>query len=101
MSSSNCRNMVLIACLAGTCVAYGQRLSYGVKGGVATVEPNSEGIDESKRYIVGGTIEFRLWRGFAVEGDFLYRRTGLKFDAHYSPGLIPFGSDGTLVATFD
>ena len=93
--------MVLIACLAGTCVAYGQRLSYGVKGGVATVEPNSEGIDESKRYIVGGTIEFRLWRGFAVEGDFLYRRTGLKFDAHYPPGLIPFGSDGTLVATFD
>ena len=89
MSSSNCRNIVLLACLTGTCVAYGQRLSYGVKGGVSTFEPASESNDESKHYIVGATIEFQLWHGFAVEGDFLYRRTGFKFDANYLPSLIP------------
>ena len=102
MSSSNCRNIVLIACLAGTCVAYGQQFSYGVKGGIATVEPNPDGIDESKRYVVGATIEFRLWRGFAVEGDFLYRRTGLRFNAGYLLGLVPFGDGGnTLVSSSD
>jgi hypothetical protein len=91
-----------MACLGGTCVAYGQRFSYGVKGGIATIEPNSESIDESKRYIAGATIEFRLWQGFAVEGDFLYRRTGFKFDTNYPPGLLPFGNDGTtLISSSD
>jgi hypothetical protein len=98
MSSSNCRNIVLIACLAGTCVAYGQRFSYGVKGGVSTFEPEPNGNDESKHYIVGATIEFRLWHGFAVEGDFLYRRTGFKFDVNYLPSLISYGNDTTLVS---
>src|SRR5260370_15842552 len=44
-------------------------------------------------------IEFRLWHGFAVEGDFLYRRTGFKFGFNSTPGLIPFGSDSTLVSS--
>jgi Outer membrane protein beta-barrel domain len=88
MSSSNCRNIVLIVCLAGTSVAYGQRFSYGVKGGVSTIEPNPDYNDESKRYIVGATIEFQLWRGFAVEGDFLYRRNGIRSNVIYIPGLL-------------
>ena len=54
-----------------------------------------------KPYIVGATVEFRLWHGFAVEGDFLYRRTGFKFDANYPPTLISFGNDSTLVSTAD
>jgi hypothetical protein len=52
------------------------------------VEPNPDSLDESRRYIVGATIEFRLWRGFAVEGDFLYRRNGSKFDVNYTPGIL-------------
>ena len=95
MSSSNCRNIVLLACLTGTCVAYGQRLSYGVKGGVSTLDPESYN-DESKRYIVGATIEYRLWHGFAVEGDFLYRRNGLRFDASFTG--IPSNGDSSLVS---
>src|SRR6266436_10037304 len=97
MSSSSCRNILLIACLSGTCVAYGQRFTYGVKGGVSTIEPNSFSEDESRRYIVGATIEFRLWHGFAVEGDFLYRRNGLRFDRSYTPA-IPSNGDSSLIS---
>src|SRR5260370_36762600 len=100
MSSSSCRTIVLRVCLTGTCVAYGQRLSYGVKGGVSTFEPESESNDESKHYIVGATIEFQLWHGFAVEGDFLYRRNGFKANFNYGPG-VPFGNDSTLVSISD
>jgi len=42
-------------------------------------------------------MEFRLWRGFAVEGDFLYRRLGSNFDVNNLPGLSPFGNDGGVV----
>jgi hypothetical protein len=64
--------------LAGTCVAYGQRISYGVEGGVSTIEPTQQNPDESRRYVVGATIEVSLWRGLAVEADFLYRHNGFS-----------------------
>jgi len=83
-------------CFVGTSVAYGQRFSYGVKGGVSTIEPDTYN-DESKRYIVGATVEYRLWRGFAVEGDFLYRRNGVRFDASFTP-VIPSNGDSALVS---
>jgi hypothetical protein len=35
-----------------------------------------ESINESKLHIVGTTIEYHFFRGFAVEGDFLYRHAG-------------------------
>jgi Outer membrane protein beta-barrel domain len=102
MSYPSCRNIILVACLAGTCVAYGQRLSYGVVGGVSTIEPEPESINESKRYIVGATVEFRIWNGFAVEGEFLYRRDGSKFDAIYGPSLgVLFNNDSTLLSVAD
>jgi len=96
MSSSTCRNLIFIVCFVGTSVAYGQRFSYGVKGGVSTIEPDTYN-DESKRYIVGATVEYRLWRGFAVEGDFLYRRNGVRFDASFTPA-IPSNGDSALVS---
>ena len=78
MSLTTCRNTVLLVYLAGTCVAYGQRISYGVEGGVSTLEPTQQRPDESRRYVVGATIEVNLWRGFAVEADFLYRHNGFS-----------------------
>jgi hypothetical protein len=33
-----------------------------------------------------------------VEGDFLYRHSGFKFDANYGSGF-PYGNDGTLLAS--
>src|SRR5712671_6809825 len=74
------RSLVL-AFMIGTCVSYGQRLSYGAKGGVSATEPTRApspfSNDESRRYVAGAAIEYRVWGGFAVESDFLYRRNGL------------------------
>jgi len=83
MPFATCRNTVVLACLAGTCVAYGQRFSYGVKGGVSVTDPDRINPDESKRYVIGGTVEYRLWGGFAAEADFLYRRNGYSFAYSY------------------
>src|SRR5436190_5859676 len=52
-----------------------QLVSVGVKGGVSITEPGRYN-DESKRYIVGPSVEFRLPFRFAAEIDALYMRTG-------------------------
>ncbi len=72
-------------------------MSYGVKGGVSTIEPNPDSLDESRRYIVGATVEFRLWHGFAVEGDFLYRHNGFGSKFTYAQ-LVPSNGDSTLIS---
>src|SRR5437763_469064 len=87
MPFSTCRNTVLLACLAGTCVAYGQRFSFGVKGGVSLNDPSRINPDESKRYVLGGTVEMQLWRGFTAEVDFLYRCNGSSSSYTYNPFL--------------
>jgi hypothetical protein len=98
------RNAILLACLAGTSVGYGQRLSYGLKAGGAITESGLFRADESKRYVVGGTIEVSLGRGFAAEADVLYRRNGFTTQFSYGPSLIPAGpglfpDDSTLTIT--
>jgi hypothetical protein len=97
MSLINCRNAVLLAYLAGTCVAYGQRISYGVEGGVSTLEPTQLRSDESRRYVVGATIEVSLWRGFAVGADFLYRHNGFSDRFIFGAGILA-GSDQSQVS---
>jgi len=76
MSFLSCRKAVVFACLAGTSVAWGQRLSWGVEGGAVLTEPTRLREEESKRYVVGGTVEYQVWRGFTAEADFLYRHYG-------------------------
>ena len=39
-------------------------------------EPVRYGEKESKRYIIGGNLEYSLFGGFSVEAGFLYRRNG-------------------------
>jgi hypothetical protein len=97
MSLTTCRNAVLLVYLTGTCVAYGQRISYGVEGGVSTLEPTRENQDESRRYVVGATIEVGLWRGFAVEADFLYRHNGFSDRFNFGPVILG-GSDQSQVS---
>lgn len=66
--------------MMGCGVAAAQPLvSVGVKGGVPITEPMKYG-DESKRYLVGASVELRLPRGFAVELDALYQRVGRSTD---------------------
>src|SRR5258706_4486272 len=90
------RRFMLLACLAGTSVGYGQRLSYGLKAGGAISESGLISADESKRYIVGGTVEVSLGRGFAAEADVLYRHNGFTSQFTYGPGFFPSDSAVTI-----
>jgi hypothetical protein len=75
-------------------VASAQLVSVGVKGGVPFLAPNQGG-DESRPYIVGPSVEFRLPAGFAIEVDALYRRVGntsffgLSGNTLFIPPLTP------------
>jgi hypothetical protein len=88
MSPLNSRITALAAYLAGTCVAYGQRFTYGVMGGASTIEPTQANQDESRRYVVGGALEVSLFRGFAVETDFFYRHNGFSGQFNFVPGIF-------------
>jgi opacity protein-like surface antigen len=88
--------MVVFACLAGTSVAWGQRFSLGVEAGASLTEPTRANADESRRYVVGGTVEYQLWRGFAVEGDFLYRHSGYSTLFFYAPD-----ASNTLITVYN
>lgn len=72
--------------------ASAQFLSIGVKGAVPVNSPNFSS-DESQRYIVGPSIEFRLPANFAVEASALYQRTG------YTAYLLPYEIPGSGVTT--
>jgi hypothetical protein len=60
-----------------------QRVSIGVLGGVPFLDTNEPG-DESRPYIVGPAVEFRLSAGFAIEVDALYRRIGNSVGSEFS-----------------
>lgn len=50
-------------------------VSVGALGGVRLTDGFSYG-DESRIYVVGGSVEFRLPAGFALEADALFQRVG-------------------------
>jgi hypothetical protein len=56
-------------------VASAQLVSFGAIGGGPFLDQNQGG-DESRPYIVGPSVEFRLPAGFVIELDALYRRVG-------------------------
>ena len=64
--------------LAAASSASAQLVSVGALGGVRLT--NGFGYnDDSRIYDVGGSIEFRLPAGFAVEADALYQRVGYSY----------------------
>src|SRR5258708_29899813 len=71
------RKLSLLFALAitATGVASAQLVSVGALGGVRLTEGFSYD-DESRRYIVGGSVEIRLPARFAIEADALYQRVG-------------------------
>jgi hypothetical protein len=71
------KSYVLLFLLASAS-ASAQLVSIGALGGVPFLDQNQGG-DESRRYIVGPSVEFRLPAGFAIEVDALYRRIGNSF----------------------
>jgi len=71
----------------------GQPVQFGIKGGAALLGTLPYGEDESKAYNVGPSVEFRLGKGFAIEGDALYQRvgqsSGFNFTVQSGPSIIP------------
>src|SRR5713226_7140586 len=78
-------------CIGG---ASAQLVSVGVKGGLSITEPGRYN-DESRRYIVGPSVEFRLPFRFAAEIDALYTRVGQSYRLLY-PGELS-GTPGTTI----
>jgi len=58
------------------CLLQAQPVQIGVKGGVTLTNQVPYGVDDSKPYTVGPTVEFQLPANFAVETGFLYKRIG-------------------------
>jgi hypothetical protein len=68
-------------------VASAQLVSFGALGGVPFLDQNRGG-DESRPYIVGPSVEFRLPAGFAIELEALYRRIGSTSAFGFSSNTI-------------
>jgi len=68
---------------------HAQIVSVGVKGGVPALDSTTTR-DESKRYVVGPTVELRLPANFAIETDALYQRLGSSTNL-----LFPITANGT------
>jgi hypothetical protein len=71
------RKLSLLFALVTTAVgsAPAQLVSVGALGGVRLTDGFSYD-DESRRYVVGGSVEIRLPARFAIEADALYQRVG-------------------------
>jgi hypothetical protein len=87
----------LIAMLLPVGLMNGQPLQFGVKGAVPMSDTALFHGDESKPYLVGPSIEFRLPKGFAIEGDALYQRIGQSSNFTFG-GVIPSGSSQASIS---
>ena len=79
---------VVFAALAPALLSAGDRISLGVKGGVPITDAlnTAQGVSSSyftntKRYLVGPTVEFHLPARFSIEVDALYKRLGYQYEA--------------------
>jgi hypothetical protein len=68
--------LIFLTAIAACPIASAQLVSYGVTGGVPLVDRTTGHSDESRPYIIGPSIEFRLPAGFAIEVSALYQRIG-------------------------
>lgn len=71
----------IAALLVAQATLSGEVLSFGIKGGVPLTDAfetvrsgNIRYVTDTKRYLVGGTVELRLGFGLGVEFDALYKR---------------------------
>jgi hypothetical protein len=54
--------------------------------------------DESRPYLVGPSVEYRLPAGLAIEVDALYQRIGNTVSFGYGPGVILAGSGYSMLS---
>src|SRR5258705_3480270 len=81
--------------LFSSMLVFAQPFSVGVKGGVPITDAfNSiQGQDASyftntKRYLIGPTVQVNLPLGLAVEVDALYKRLGFQYSANPATGTV-------------
>src|SRR5882724_11163707 len=86
---------------AGSASAQFQFMSIGVKGGASLTDPSGNR-DESRRYIVGPSVEFRLPGNFAVEASALYQRLGTStgYAFNYTSIVGPGGISYPFIASY-
>jgi len=84
------RAFLLFALMAACRVASAQIVSIGALGGVPITDTTGR-TDQSRPYIVGGSVEIHFVAGLAVEADALYRRVGNTSYFGYSAGPNVFG----------
>jgi hypothetical protein len=82
------KHLIFFGCIimAGESLC-GQGVSFGVLGGVPFNNPTGVG-DESRRYVIGPSMEVRLPAGFAMEADALYRRIGSDTSFYLQDGIV-------------
>jgi len=68
--------LLLIGYLVSVRGAAAQWISFGAKGGGIPFGTAQAAVNDSRWYLVGPSVEFRLPAGFAVEADALYQRVG-------------------------
>lgn len=82
--------------------AAGQLLQFGVTAGVP-IDPGASFQDQSRRFVLGPSVELRMpWR-FAVEFDALYRRIGYSstFYSTIDPSTgVPLPNKGSYTNTY-
>jgi hypothetical protein len=82
------RNYFLFTALVAVAnIASGQTVSVGAIGGVPITDTTGTD-DQSRPYIVGGSVEVKLPAGFALEADALYRRVGTTGYFGYADGTV-------------
>ncbi|HYL38261.1 MAG TPA: hypothetical protein VEV17_20255 [Bryobacteraceae bacterium] len=92
----NRRVLLFLLMIAGARMAPAQLVSFGVTGGVPFLDRASNP-DESRPYVIGPSIEFRVPAGFALEASALYQRIG---GDELFQLLIPPGTSGPGITFF-
>jgi hypothetical protein len=84
-------SLVFALVLLAAGAACAQLVSVGALGGVRLTD-GYDFDDNSRIYDVGGSVEFRLPAGFAVEADALYQRVGYSYESISINGSLAFGN---------
>lgn len=96
-----CTSLLLLS-IPGVCAISAQSVTFGIKGGISLLD-RTPPTDESRPYIVGGSVEVRLPARFAIEADALYQRIGnSSADATIPSGinLVPLPSLSSFTSRY-
>ncbi len=87
--------LLLAALIAASTSLNAQAVSIGVKGGIPitdffeTIRGNDANyVTNTKRYLIGPTVEFHLPARFSIEVDALYKRLGYQYEQSLAANVI-------------